>query len=208
MRNTTNWTAAAVAGALLLAPVSLADDRDKHGHLGYELVGQVLNPNSQQSMQYGYLNYVGALQRIATPGSPVSESTALLTFFNDTTTERVINNGAIRVVDRTGTGTIYFDPSGNGNFGNPDTFRDGTAVQTYSLRHQVVIDTVTGFFTTTFEIRITARRKFEIDGRTYRFAKPGTVYRLVVFGKLATQPSAHIAGFADGAGGVEADEDE
>ena len=57
-------------------------------------------------------------------------------------TERVINNGPIRVVDRTGTGAIYFG-AGNATFTNPDTFRVGTPVQTFTLRHQVVIDTST-----------------------------------------------------------------
>ena len=73
----------------------------------------MLNPSAQQSLQYGYLNLVPGLDRITTSaGAAVSESTALLTFFNDTATERVINNGPIRVVDRTGTGAIYF---GSGN---------------------------------------------------------------------------------------------
>jgi hypothetical protein len=42
-------------------------------------------------------------------GAAVSETNALLTFYNDTTTQRVINNGAMRVIDRTGTATIYFN---------------------------------------------------------------------------------------------------
>ena len=81
------------------------------------------------------------LDRISINPGLLSENTALLSFFNDTTTERVINNGPIRAIYRTGAGAIYFDESGNGNFNNPDSFRDGTAVQTYNLRHQVVIDT-------------------------------------------------------------------
>ena len=105
------------------------------------------------------------IDRITTPaGAPVSESTALLTFYNDTTTESVINNGPMRLVDRTGTGAIYFG-SGNSDFGNPDTFKKRTAVQSFTLRHQVVIDTSTGYFTTTFEITITSAKVFQIDGK-------------------------------------------
>ena len=177
--------------------------------IGYEIVGQVLNPSAQSSQQYGYLNLVKGLQRITTSSdATVSESTALLTFFNDTTTERVINNGPIRVVDRTGTGAIYFG-SGNADFNNLNTFKQGTPVQNYTLRHQVVIDTSTGYFTTIFEMTVTSVTGFEIDGITYRLGHPQNVYRLTVFGKLTTQapPSAYIAGLADGPGATGAVED-
>jgi hypothetical protein len=165
-------------------------------------VGQVLNPSAQQSLQYGYLNLVRGLDRITTSsGAVVSELTALFTFYNDTATERVINNGPIRVVDRTGTGAIYFGP-GSADFANPNSFKNGTAVQSYTLRHQVVIDTSTGYFTTTFEITVTSAKTFQVDGKMYRLGHPGSVYRLNVSGKLTTQapPSAYIAGAADGSG--------
>ncbi len=193
--------------ALLLLPPTLRSAEPSSPLIGYEVVGQVLNPSAQQSLQYGYVNLVRGLDRITTSaGAAVSESTALLTFFNDTATERVINNGPMRVVDRTGTGAIYFD-SGNADFANPDTFRKGTPIQSYTLRHQVVIDTSTGYFTTTFEITITSAKAFQIDRNTYRLGHPAGVYRLIVSGKLTQQapPSAYIAGLADGPGveGVE-----
>ena len=151
----TAWLGCAVW--LLLPPVLQADNgRPSSPSIGYEVVGQVLNPSASQSFQYGYLNLVPGIDRITTSnGVAISEATALFTFFNDTATERVINNGPIRVVDRTGTGAIYFG-SGNAEFGNSDSFRIGAPVQSYHLRHQVVIDTSTGYFTATFEITITA----------------------------------------------------
>jgi hypothetical protein len=197
-------------GLLLVAPCLRAQGgQPSSPQIGYEVVGQVLNPSAQQSFQYGYLNLVPGIDRITTSaGAVVSESTALLTFFCDTTTDRVINNGPIRMVDRTGTGAIYFG-SGNSTFADPDTFRSGTPIQGFTLRHQVVIDTSTGYFTTTFEITITSVQGFQIDGRTYRLGHPGRVYRLNVSGKLAAPapPSAYIAGAADGGGG-ESMEDE
>jgi len=159
-----------------------------------------LNPSSQQSQQYGYLNFVRGLNRIVTSGSTVTEGTALFTFFTDTTTQSVINNGPMRTVDRTGTGTIYF--AQGADFTNPLTFKVGAPIQDFTLRHQVVIDTSTGYFTTTFEITITSAKTFQLDGKTYRLGHAGGVYRLTVFGKLTTQapPSAYIAGVADGPG--------
>lgn len=191
------------AGLLLLPPGARSDQGGASSPtIAYEIVGQVLNPSATESLQYGYLNQVRGLERITTSaGVPVSESTALFTFYNDTTTQQVINNGSIRVVDRTGTGAIYFG-SGNGDFANPDTFRQGTPVQTFTLRHQVVIDTSTGYFTTTFEITTTSAESFQIDGNTWRLGNRGGVYRLNVFGKLTqtAPPSAYIAGAADGSG--------
>lgn len=205
MRNGTSvrpMIASLGCAAMLLLPSALRSDERSSRLIGYEVVGQVLNPSAQQSLQYGYLNLVRGLDRITTSaGAVVSESTALFTFFNDTATERVINNGPIRIVDRTGTGAIYFD-AGGADFANPDTFRKGTAIQSYTLRHQVVIDTSTGYFTTTFDVTITSAKAFQVDGSTYRLGHPAAVYRLIVSGKLTQQapPSAHIAGFADGPG--------
>jgi hypothetical protein len=191
------------AALLLSSPCLRADDGQASSpQIGYEIVGQVLNPSAQTSEQYGYLNFVRGIDRITTSaGAAVSESTALLTFYNDTTTQQVINNGPMRLVDRTGTGAIYFG-LGSADFANPASFKQGTAVQNFTLRHQVVIDTSTGYFTTTFEITITSVKGFEIDGTTYRLGHPGGVYRLTVSGKLTTQspPSAYIAGLADGSG--------
>jgi len=195
--------AACLGCAMLLAlPSGLRSQQPSSPEIGYEVVGQVLNPSSSQSQQYGYLNLVPGIDRITTtPGGVVSELTALFMFFNDTTTERVINNGPIRVVDRTGTGAIYFD-SGNSDFSNPNSFKKGTPIQSYTLRHQVVIDTSTGYFTTLFEITVTSAKTFQIDGKMYRLGHTGSVYRLNVSGKLTTQapPSAYIAGAADGPG--------
>jgi len=204
------WIAS--AGLLLMTPLLWADGGENGASkIGYELIGQVLNLSPQQSLQYGYLNNVAGLDRISINPGLISESTALLTFFNDTKTERVINNGPIRVIDRTGTGAIYFDESGSGNFNIPDFFRDGKAVQTYDLRHQVVIDTSTGYFTATFELTVTSTRIFQIDNKTHRLGSRGAVYRLHVFGKLNPQapPSAYIAGVADGGGAalIERDDD-
>lgn len=197
-----NTMAVARLAAVLLAGhcVALyAEEKSAGNSLGYEFVGQVLNASPTQSLQYGYLSSVAGLDSIST-GGPVSETNALLTFYNDTTTQQVINNGPIRVIDRTGTATIYFNSSGGGDFTNPDSFRAGTPVQTCNLRHQVIIDTSSGYFTATFEIKILSLHVFQINGNGYLLGRPGEVYRWSVYGKLTQQgpPSAQIAGFASG----------
>jgi hypothetical protein len=168
--------------------------------IGYEFVGQVLNASATQSLQYGYLSSVPNLVSISTTDGPISETNALLSFYNDTTTQQVINNGPIRLIDRTGTSTIFVNPSAGGDFSNADSFRAGTPIQTCSLRHQVVIDTSTGYFTAAFEMTITSVRVFQANGNSYVLGQPGEVYHWSVYGKLTQQgpPSAQIAGFATG----------
>jgi hypothetical protein len=75
-----------------------------------------------------------------------------------------------------------------------------TAVQTCHLRHQVVIDTSSGYFTATFEMTIASLHVFQINSNRYVLGRPGEVYRWSVYGKLTQQgpPSAQIAGFASG----------
>jgi hypothetical protein len=169
--------------------------------LGYEFVGQVLNPTPTQSLQYGYLNSVTGLDMVSSQTSgPVSEATALFSFYNETTTQQVINNGPLRVIDRTGSATIYFNESGGGDFSNPDTFRDGKQIQACRLRQQVVIDTATGYFTVSFEMTVVSAPVFQLNGTSYRLGRPDEVYHWSVIGKLTQQgpPAAHIAGFASG----------
>ncbi len=68
------------------------------------------------------------------------------------------------------------------------------------LRHRVVIDTSTGYFTATFEMTVKSAQLFQVNGKAYRLGVPGKTYRWSVYGKLTQQgpPSAQIAGFASG----------
>jgi len=196
-----NTIAVVQCGVILLAAhVMYAGESTPRSSMGYEFVGQVLNASSTQSLQYGYLNSVPNLITLSATDGPVSETNALLTFYNDTTTQQVINNGPIRVIDRTGNSTIFFNSSGGGDFSNPDSFRGGTPVQTCSLRHQVVIDTSTEYFTAAFEMTVTSVRVFQVNNSGFVLGQPGEVYHWSVYGKLTQQgpPSAQIAGFATG----------
>ncbi|HKA17398.1 MAG TPA: hypothetical protein VKN18_03695 [Blastocatellia bacterium] len=165
-----------------------------------ELIGQVINPSAASSIQFGYLNYVNGIATPIFSGSPQNETTALLTFYSDTVTTGVINNGPMRVIDRTGTFTIYFDSTPEGDFSNPDSFRDGMPVMVASLRHQVILDTVTGSFTTTFSLTLTSVDFFRLGNENIHLATVGDTLVLTVIGHLNTPapPAAHIAGFVVG----------
>src|SRR5262249_27738468 len=116
----------------------------------YEFIGQVKNlPPAgpglpATSVQYGYISHVRGLndEQIYLAGVAQNEASALLTFYNDSVTEKVTNHGSLKIVIREGTTTIYYNPvpSGDLTTPNPDSFRQGTAVLTTNWRHQVIFD--------------------------------------------------------------------
>lgn len=167
-----------------------------------ELIGQVLNPSPAASNQYGYISYLNGIDAavLASSGGDLSEQTARLTFYTDTATERVLNIGPLRVIDRKGEITLYLNTTPAGDFANPASFKQGTAVLKATLRHQVVLNTGTGAFTAYFDCVVTSNEKFTLSGANYRLGKSGDQFALTVAGQLNPNgpPSAYMAGFATG----------
>src|SRR5207247_8958601 len=102
-----------------------------------EFIGAVLNAGSS-SAQYGYISSISDITGIFAE-SPANESTALLTFYSDTTTLRVINHGPLRIVNREGTMTVYFHDKPGADFANPESFRGGIPVMGLNICHKVVV---------------------------------------------------------------------
>ena len=209
--------------SMLGAPVSATSDHDglhrlttPLGGIAFEVVGQVTNfpPASvgqpATSQQYGYLSLINGLTaaQIFTTATPTlqNEATARFTFFTDAVTERVISNGRLRIVNRTGTTTIYLDEAPNGDFSNRDTFRDGTPVLTMAYRQQVILDTGegtpgvsgTGTFTVMNLLTATAVQTFEIAGEDYQLGKRRDQFRQFYSGAppATTPPNGVFAGYA------------
>jgi hypothetical protein len=168
-----------------------------------ELVGQV-NNTPTSSFQFGYLTYINGIDTATIfNGTPHDQTTALFSFSNDTTTRRVIANGPMRIIDRDGKATIYFNPAPVRSFADPDSFAEGTAILTASLRHQVIVDTITQSFTATFVLTVTSNESFSLGDESFRLGKVGQTLRLTFIGHLNTPvppapPAAHIAGFVVG----------
>jgi hypothetical protein len=184
---------AAVAVALLAAIGSVAaiahGGPTKVRDVNLELVGQVINSppgvTPATSAQFGHVSRVDDL-----PAAP-------LTFYTDTTTTQVVNNGPLRVVSRTGRLTVYHDAAANEDFANPDSFRDGTPVLTAVVRQQVILNTLTGSFTAGNENTITSRSAFELGNAKVVLGRVGGHFRTVISGQLASAspPSAYMAGY-------------
>ncbi|HET6669169.1 MAG TPA: hypothetical protein VFH15_02960 [Pyrinomonadaceae bacterium] len=186
------------------------------GGVAFEVVGQVTNfppagpGQPATSQQYGYLSLVNGLNadQIFSTADPTlqNEVTAHFTFFTDAVTQRVISNGRLRIVNRTGTTTIYFDETPNGDFTNRDSFRSGTLVMTMAYRQQVILDvgeTVVGFpgtgtFTVMNLLSVAEAQIFEIDGERYQLGKPKDQFRQFYSGAppAAIPPIGVFAGYA------------
>src|SRR6185295_4043969 len=108
--------------------------------------------------------------------------------------------------NRTGTTTIYLDQAPNGDFGNRDTFRDGTPVLTMAYRQQVILDTGeataipgSGTFTVMNLLTVTDEQTFEIEGESLRLANHRDQYRQFYSGAPPSSgppPSGVFAGYS------------
>jgi hypothetical protein len=131
---------------------------------------------------------------------PENETDALFTFYVQATTTRVLSDGPLRVLTRVGKLTIYHDPSANGSFDKPDTFRDGAPILVAGLRQQVVIDTVTGAFTTHNLNQITSTTGFRSGSRELHLGRVGQKFETVLSGhqNMPPPPSGYFAGYTFG----------
>lgn len=199
--------AALVAALTLSAMAALAqpgkqdvrsDRPTKVRDLSLELVGQVTNSppgvSPATSIQYGYVAYLRGLPIFS--ADTQNETTALFTFYTQTTTVRVIANGPLRVISREGTMTIYRDLSANGNFSSPDTFRDGTPVLVAGLRQQVIVDSITGGFSALNLNTIMSTSPFPAGDGQLQLGDVGQRFKTILNGHLSSPaPSAYMAGY-------------
>jgi hypothetical protein len=207
MRNRQLWSGLFILGLLVGVLIlgrgsAAAKDNESPNQISAELIGQVLNTPPATSNQYGYVSYLHGINPtlLASAGVTLTEKSALLTFYTDTTTERVINVGSMRVIDRKGEITFYLNSTPAGDFTNPASFKQGKAVLRATLRHQVLLNTLTKSFTAHFDCTITGNESFALGGANYRLGKAGDPFVLTINGQLndTAPPSAYMVGFASG----------
>ena len=179
--------AAVGAGTLLSAGEAGAFD----GQILMEYVGQVINgtPTPASSNQFGNLQGVAGV-----------DPSLQFTFYTQAVTNKAVANGPMRIVDRTGTTTIYL-ASTPGDFGNPDSFRSGTPVQVSTLRQQVIVDTSIGAFTVLNINTITTSAEFMSGGNETQLGEVGQSFQTRLSGHLnapGMSPTGWFGGYAVG----------
>ena len=171
-----------------------------------EFVGQFINAGTS-SHQFGYIARIDGLDQVFNNATTRNESTAMFTFFTDATTVHVFVNGPLRIVERTGTTTIYFHPAGGASFVDPTSFQAGTPIMVSDYRQQVVADTTTNPFVTTHLNTITANESFQLSGTEYRLGSRHQSFRTHYLGH-SIDPGAPSSGwFGGNAVGVDGDND-
>jgi len=164
-----------------------------------EFVGQ-FNNSGAASQQFGYLSNIKGLSPIFS-GTPQNETTAMFTFVTNATTNRVINNGVMRIVNRTGTTTVYLNTPPS-DFSNPASFSQGSPVQVSSYTQQVIVNTLTNAFVTVHMNTITKTEPFTLNGMTYLLGQKGKSFRTTYSGQAnapGAVPSGWFGGYAVGA---------
>jgi hypothetical protein len=165
----------------------------------YEMIGE-FNNSGLSSQQFGYFADITGLGNVFSSTSTKNETTALFTFVTNATTFQVVNNGPFRIVDRTGTTTIYLN-NGPSDFSNPATFSQGTPIQVSSYRQQVILNTLTNTFVTVHTNTITDVETFTLNGFAYRLGQLGKSFRTNLSGQANTPgavPSGWFAGTSTG----------
>lgn len=165
----------------------------------YEMIGEFNNSGSA-SQQFGYFADITGLDNVFSSTSTKNETTALFTFVTNATTFQVVSDGPFRIVDRTGTTTIYLN-SGPSDFTNPATFSQGTPIQVSDYRQQVIINTLTNAFVTVHTNTITDVETFTLNGVAYRLGQLGKSFRTNYSGQINTPgatPSGWFAGTSTG----------
>jgi hypothetical protein len=167
--------------------------------LSFEFVGQFVNSPASVTpathTHYGYVSYIRGVPTFR--GTPENETTALFTFYAEGTTLRIIANGPLRMVTRTGRVTFYRDSSSDGNFAKPETFRDGTRILVGTFRQQVVNNTITGSFSTFHQVTITSTRAFRTGRTVVQLGRVGQTFRIAFNGQgnMPGPPSGYFGGY-------------
>ncbi len=176
------------AAAQTVTPVPLKEDQ-----VVYEFVGQ-FNNTQTTSQQFGYLSKVNGLDSIFS-GEPENETTALFTFVTNANTDRVIANGPFKILNRTGTTTIYLNTPPS-DFSNPSTFSQGTPIQVSTYSQQVIVNTTNNSFQTVHMNTVTRTKAFSLNSTMYRLGKVGDSFRTNYSGQV--NPNAPPSGWFGG----------
>jgi hypothetical protein len=165
----------------------------------YEAIGE-FNNSGPASQQYGYLSSVTGLDNVFSSTTTKNETTALFTFVTNATTFQVVNHGPFRIVDRTGTTTIYLN-NGPSDFSNPASFSQGMPIQVSNYRQQVILNTLTNTFVTVHTNTVTDVETFTLNAVAYRLGQLGKSFRTNYSGQANTPgavPSGWFAGTSTG----------
>jgi hypothetical protein len=152
----------------------------------YEFIGEYINSptvSGPNNLQFGYLSSITGLEDVFSSTTTKNETTALFTFVIQATNFQVVSHGPFRIVDRSGTMTIYLN-NGPSDFTNPATFGQGTPIQVSSYRQTVILNTLTNTFVSINTHTITNVETFTLNGADYQLGQNNKKFRTNYSGQI------------------------
>ena len=205
MAKLTRYLMVLALAVLTCGPVSAQVVPIAEDQVVYEFVGE-FNNTPTTSQQFGYISTARGLSPIFTSDTTQNETTAQLTFVTNATTDRVIVHGPFKIINRTGTTTIYLNTPPS-DFNDPSTFSQGTPIQVSAYSQQVVSNNDTNTFVTVHMNTIEQVAAFMLNGKVHRLGRVGDEFRTTYSGEVNTSTTTPTGWFAGHAVGVHARSD-
>jgi hypothetical protein len=147
------------------------------GENAWELIGRS-DQDGPVVRHYGYLTHVFGLpdEALFSIAGARTEATARFTYFGTTTLTARHALGNIIQTAAPGALTIYFNPAPAGDFNDPDSFRRGQAVASFSVRYHNVLYVEApdiGISSSSAALEQTHMGLFELESRRVHFGRPG-----------------------------------
>jgi len=175
------------------------------GQVMLEFVGQMIDlpTDLPRSNQFGYLSFIKGVDPIFF--FQPNEATALFRFSAQATTTQELTNGPLRIINRKGMMSIFFNPcppclSPSADFANPASPIPAILIQMSTLRQQMIVDTVEQSFTVTNVSTITDTRPFMLGSTQFELGQVGQIFRASLSGRLdpVSLTKSYFAGYAVG----------
>lgn len=175
-RSTSQWTSLALLAGLAIllfgfvAPAAAQVGTTPANHTVWQHVGRIyLNPDTGQAIYAGYLVHINGINTSLFNGAP-SEGTAYFTFRTDVLQLTPLpNNGDISLyLVSAGTFSVYYNPSPDGNWGDPDTFSSGQLIATF-VRQQSLYPVIGPIGLHSLSESLESSHNFTFDGQTFNF---------------------------------------
>jgi len=176
IRSTSQWTSLALLAGLAIllfgffAPAAAQVGTTPANHVVWQHVGRVyLNPDTGQAIYAGYLVNINGITTSLFNGAP-SEGTAYFTFKTDVLQLTPLpNNGDISLsFVSAGTFSVYYNPSPNGNWADPDTFSSGQLIATFE-RQQSLYPVIGPIGFHSLSGSLVSSHNFTFDGQRFNF---------------------------------------
>jgi hypothetical protein len=147
------------------------------GRVAWYVTGRFYLDEQDKLQDLGYFLHLEGVRGALFNGGSVGEATARLTFRSAPFEAQTVTNGNISIgLDVRGDFSVYLNPAGGGDFGDPDSFSRGTRVAVFR-RSSVVMGTtlsspIPGGFAVAmnvFSADLVESTPFTLDGAQYDF---------------------------------------